>query len=150
MLVEIISMLILLSARTLNIFAAIPGLDFIPAPTSEIVAMFVSQVTPLAPTCLETLSTVAQAAAMSALGSVKETSVVPAVDVFYMIMSTFTFASASGSNSAAETPGWSGTPSTVIFASLASWTTPEMIGSSMLVAYVGSSSVGSPRLQGPS
>ena len=46
-------------------------------------------------------------------------------------MSTLTLAAASGSNRAAETPGRSGTPRTVTLASLASVTTPEMIGSSM-------------------
>ena len=49
-------------------------------------------------------------------------------------MSTLTLAAASGSNSAAEMPGRSGTPMTVTFASLTSVTTPEMIGSSMLWA----------------
>jgi hypothetical protein len=65
---------------------------------------------------------------MSAIGTVKLMSVVPSVEVFCTIMSTFTFAAASGSNSAAEMPGRSGTPSTVTLASLMSVTTPEMIG----------------------
>ena len=68
---------------------------------------------------------------MSALGTVKLMSVWPSVDVFWTIMSTTTLRAASGSNNAADTPGWSGTPSTVTLASLASVTTPEMIGSSM-------------------
>ena len=68
---------------------------------------------------------------MSADGIVKLMSVVPSVDVFWTIMSTFTLASASGSNSVAEIPGRSGTPSTVTFDSLLSVTTPEMIGSSI-------------------
>ena len=68
---------------------------------------------------------------MSAIGIVKLMSVWPSVEVFCTIMSTLTLAAASGSNSAAETPGRSGTPSTVTFASLTSVTTPEMIGSSI-------------------
>ena len=72
-------------------------------------------------------------------------SVWPSVEVFWTIMSTLTFFAASGSNSAADTPGWSGTPSTVTFASLTSVTTPEMIGSSMegssLVTHVPGSQV---------
>ena len=42
---------------------------------------------------------------MSAIGIVKLMSVVPSVDVFCTIMSTLTLASASGSKSAADTPG---------------------------------------------
>ena len=70
------------------------------------------------------------ATTMSADGIVKLMSVAPSVDVFCTIMSTLTLAAASGSNSAAEIPGRSGTPSTVTFDSLTSVTTPEMIGSS--------------------
>ena len=68
---------------------------------------------------------------MSAIGTVKLMSVCPSVEVFCTIMSTLTLAAASGSNSAAEMPGRSGTPSTVTLASLTSVTTPEMIGSSI-------------------
>ena len=52
-------------------------------------------------------------------------------------MSTLTLAAASGSNSAAEMPGRSGTAMTVTFDSLMSVTTPEMIGSSMLGLLIG-------------
>ena len=86
---------------------------------------------------------------MSAIGIVKLMSVVPWVDVFCTIMSTFTLASASGSNSAAEMPGLSGTPNTVTFASVMSVTTPEMIGSSIeassLVTHVPGSQVNAER-----
>ena len=68
---------------------------------------------------------------MSEIGTVKLMSVCPSVEVFCTIMSTLTFAAASGSNKAADTPGRSGTPSTVTLASLTSVTTPEMIGSSI-------------------
>ena len=59
---------------------------------------------------------------MSADGIVKLMSVDPSVDVFCTIMSSLTLASASGSNSDAEIPGLSGTPSTVTFDSPASVT----------------------------
>ncbi len=68
---------------------------------------------------------------MSAEGIVKLMSVIPSVEVFWTIMSTLMLAPASDSNSAAEIPGRSGTPSTVTFDSLTSVTTPEMIGSSI-------------------
>lgn len=74
----------------------------------------------------------ASAVPLSALGIVKLMSVVPSWLVFCTIMSTLTLAAASGSNSAAEMPGRSGTATTVTLASLMSVTTPEMMGSSML------------------
>ena len=128
--VEIIWMFTPSSASTRNILAAMPGDDFMPAPTSDTLAMSSSCVTALAPISSETRCTIDSDWAMSAIGIVKLMSVVPSVDVFWTIMSTFTFAAASGSNSAAEMPGRSGTPSTVTLASVMSVTTPEMIGSS--------------------
>ena len=86
---------------------------------------------------------------MSADGIVKLMSVVPSVDVFWTIMSTFTLASASGSNSVAEIPGRSGTPSTVTFDSLLSVTTPEMIGSSIGTLLGRDRGVGDPRARLP-
>jgi hypothetical protein len=47
--VEIISMLTPSSASTRNILAAMPGDDFMPAPTSDTLAMSLSWVTPVAP-----------------------------------------------------------------------------------------------------
>ena len=132
-LVEIISILTLLSARTRNIFAAIPGLDFMPAPTSDNLTMFSSCETPFAPTSSPTFFKIGSAVAISPSGKVKEMSVVPSMDVFCTIMSTLTFACANDSNNNADTPGRSGTPSNVIFASPTSWTTPEIIGSSIAV-----------------
>ena len=46
-------------------------------------------------------------------------------------MSTFTSLSASARNNRPATPGLSATPETVIFASLASWVTAEMMACSM-------------------
>ncbi len=54
-------------------------------------------------------------------GTVNEMSVVPCSDVFCTIMSTLTLRSARARNSAAATPGWSGTPVTVTLASELSW-----------------------------
>ena len=102
-----------------------------PAPTSDTLAMSPSWVTPPAPIWAATSLTTFSATAMSALGIVKEMSVVPSFEVFCTIMSTLMFDAASGSNSAAETPGRSGTALTVTLASDTSWTTAEMIGSSM-------------------
>ena len=120
-----------LSANVRNILAAMPGLVFIPAPTNEILAMESSLTTPAAPILVAMSSTIDCATFMSALGTVKLMSVKPSAEVFCTIMSTFTFACASGSNRPADTPGRSGTLRTVTLASLTSVTTPEMMGSSM-------------------
>ena len=129
--VEIISMFTPLSANTRNILAAMPGLVFMPAPTRLILEMLALWFTPTAPISAATRATICSATAMSAFGIVKLMSVVPSFEVFCTIMSTFTLASASGSNNAAEIPGRSGTPITVTLASLVSVTTPETMGSSM-------------------
>ena len=53
-------------------------------------------------------------------------------ETFCTIMSMLTWASATVVKIWAARPGSSGTPTTVILASLASWATPAMIGSSMV------------------
>ena len=80
--VEIITMLTPSSARIRNILAAIPGLDFMPAPTREILAIASSWEIPVAPICFATSATIDSATFMSALGTVKLMSVVPSDDVF--------------------------------------------------------------------
>ena len=94
--------------------------------------MLASWVTPAAPTSAATWATISSATRMSAFGIVKLMSVVPSFDVFWTIMSTLTFAPASGSNSAAEIPAGRARQMIVTFDSETSVTTPEMIGSSML------------------
>ena len=59
-------------------------------------------------------------------------SVRPSAPMFCTIMSTLTPAAASGPNSAAATPGRSGTPSTVIFASSRENATPLTTRDSMI------------------
>ena len=88
-----------------------------PAPTRESLTMFSSLLMPVAPTSSPTFFKIGSAVVMSPIGNVNEMSVVPSIDVFCTIMSTFTFAAASDSNKSADTPGRSGTPSKVILAS---------------------------------
>ena len=66
--VEIISMLIPSSARVSNMVAAIPGCDFIPAPTSDTRAMSASAVTPVAPSSSAWACDVSTATARSVVG----------------------------------------------------------------------------------
>ena len=55
---------------------------------------------------------------------------VSVADTFWTIMSMLISASAQVWKISAALPGWSGTPTTVILASLRSWATPAMIGAS--------------------
>ena len=75
------------------------------------------------------VSSAAIAVGPSVFGSVKEMSVRPvaAADTFCTIMSMLISASATARKIAAASPGLSGTPTTVILASLRSCATPEMI-----------------------
>ena len=81
--------------------------------------------TPAAPNCGATASTRRTAAGRSVRLTVKLMSVTPACSgvtgppVFCTMVSTLMLASASGSNRAAARPGRSGTPCTVILATLA-------------------------------
>ena len=76
-------------------------------------------------------------------GSVKEMSVRPvaATETFCTIMSMFTPALATTSKMRAALPGTSGTPTTVILASLRSCATPAMIGCSTISPSAAGSSV---------
>ncbi len=93
--------------------------------------MFSSAVYPLASRSSTTCSTTFCVRATSSFGTVNEMSVWPSVDTFCTIMSTFTESSARARNRRAAIPGRSGTCVIVIFASLRSWVTPEMIACSM-------------------
>lgn len=68
----------------------------------------------------------------SVLGSVKEMSVRPVsvADTFWTIMSMLASDAATAWKISAALPFWSGTPTTVILASLRSCATPAMIGAS--------------------
>ena len=129
--VAIISMLMLPAARASNIRAATPGLLFIPAPTSDTLAISSSTVNPEPPTSCTTFSMTVRAWGTSALGSVNDRSVVPSRDTFWTIMSTLIASSAMARKMLAATPGRSGTSASVIFASDSSWATPEMIACSI-------------------
>jgi hypothetical protein len=124
--------------------AATPGWLFMPAPISDTFAMSGSFVKPVAPISLAVCLRIRSALTRSSFGSVNETSVWPCSETFCTIMSMFTPASESARKIRAATPGRSGTPSTVTFASEVSWMTPEMIAFSS----IGSSS--SPRIHVPS
>ncbi len=75
-------MLMPASDRALNVRAATPGCDFIPAPTRDTLPISVSTSTERAPiwsaTCLEIRS----ASEMLALGTVKLMSVIPSCETF--------------------------------------------------------------------
>ena len=122
-----ISMLIPASASASNMSAATPGWERMPAPIRETLAMSESCVHRLAPTSSHAASRIGSATARSDFGSVNEMSVSPAEETFWTIMSMFTPASASARKTRAATPGRSGTPISVNFASEVSCVTPEMI-----------------------
>src|SRR5262245_23250890 len=129
--VEIISMLMPPPARTSNMVAATPGLDFMPAPTMLTRAMSRSDDTPVAPISAARRWQTSVPVVRSFFGTVNEMSVTPWSDTFCTIMSTLTPTSASSRNRRAAMPGLSGTPDTVTFASLTSWVTAETIACSI-------------------
>jgi len=129
--VEIISMLTPALARASNMAAATPGLDFIPAPTSDTLAMSESATTSAAPTSSCRPRSTSMARLRSALGTVKEMSVVPPWETFWTIMSTFTPCSAMPRITRAAIPGLSGTRTRVTLASEVSCGTPETIAFSI-------------------
>ena len=59
---------------------------------------------------------------------------VAAAETFWTIMSRLICALASASKMRAASPTLSGTPTTVIFASLRSWATPAMMACSMVAS----------------
>ena len=103
-----------------------------PAPTSETLAIDSSTFQLRAPSSATTASVARLARTRSSLGVVNEMSVVPDSETFWMIMSTFTLASASMPKTMAATPGRSGTSRMVTLASEVSCVTPEMIACSMV------------------
>ena len=142
-------MLMPASASASNMSAAIPGCVFMPAPTTETFATSMSVATAVAPTSAATAPRIGSALPRSVIGTVNEMSERPATDTFWTIMSMLTPASASGRNTRAATPGWSGTPEIVTFASDTSCATPEMIAfsikSSSLLTHVPSAPVNDER-----
>jgi hypothetical protein len=64
---------------------------------------------------------------------------VAATETFWTIMSRLICARASASKIVAASPTLSGTPTTVILASLRSWATPAMIAASMVPSWRASS-----------
>ena len=125
-------MLMPASASISNMVADTPGWVFMPAPTSDTLAMSESASTSPAP-----ISGASDAGVprgwwpRSTLGTVKEMSVVPCSDMFCTIMSTLTVRSARARNRRAAMPGRSGTPVTVTLASDVSWVTAEMMACSI-------------------
>ena len=129
--VEIISMLIPAAASVSNIRAATPGLVCMPAPIRLTRAMPSSADTSSAPSSPISPCATDRAPSSCSRGTVKLMSVTPSLDTFCTIMSTLTSVSASARNRRPATPGLSATPETVIFASLASWVTAEIMACSM-------------------
>ena len=124
--VEIISMLMPASASVWNIFAATPGWDRMPAPTSDTLPTSGSAVHPSAPISAAMRPRVSSERARSSLGSVNVWSVRPSSETFCTIMSTLMDSAASDPKTLAAMPGWSGTRRMRIIASDVSWTTPEI------------------------
>ena len=94
-LVVIIWMLIPAFARALNIFSATPVCSAIPSPTTETLATASSQVTSVAPTKGSASWTAFWASRSSSLGTVNDTSARDSIPMFWTIISTVIFRSAS-------------------------------------------------------
>ena len=121
------------SPSTVNVLAATPGCDFIPAPTSETLPISGSVWIPI-PYSSVSGSSASTALCTSSLGAVNDMSARwPSVTgSFWMIMSTLTFASASAVNTRPATPGVSGTPVSVTRASSVEWVTAVTSGRSIV------------------
>ena len=130
-LVEMSRMFTWFSASAVNARAATPGLDFMPVPTSETFAMFLSTTYSRAPICGSTRSTVSHARSRSDSGHVNVRSVWPSSETFWMIMSTLTMLPASAENTVDAMPNWSFRSRMVTLTSEVSWATPEMTACSM-------------------
>ncbi len=133
--VEIISMLMPASASAWNSLAEMPGLVRIPAPTSESLPISSSKRSSSKPICPRKDCSRWTAFGPSEEGNVNEMSVSPvaAAETFCTIMSMLMPASATAVKMSAALPASSGTPTTVILASLRSWATPAMMGASMVL-----------------
>src|SRR5262245_2513604 len=131
--VEISSMFTPASASAEKKRAVTPGWVRIPAPISETLPTWSSYWRPSKPISSWMSERTAIAVGPSSLGKVKEISVRPveAADTFWTIMSMLISASATVRKMAAASPGLSGTPTTVTFASLRSCATPAMIACSI-------------------
>src|SRR3972149_4102975 len=114
--VEIISMLILFSASTWNIFAAIPWWERIPEPTIETRAILLSKRTSPARIFWATALAAWMALGRSLFKTVKEISVSLVWLTFCTIISTLTSILEMSVNILAAIPVWSGTAQMVIFA----------------------------------
>ena len=115
--VPIMSRLMPRSASVWNILAATPGWLRMPAPIRLILAMSASVSYSRAPSSLTISLSALSAAGMSSTGMVQEMSLWPLSLVFWMMVSTLTWASASAVKTRAATPGLSGTPRSVTLAS---------------------------------
>ncbi len=140
-LVEIISMLIPASNSASNSAAETPVLVRIPAPTSASLPIWSSYCSDWKPTSSFSAVSACSTRWPSDFGRVNEMSVrlVAAADTFCTIMSTFALAFATILKICAALPGTSGTPTTVILASLRSVATPEMMGSSTVPSFLAAS-----------
>ena len=98
-----------------------------PAPTIDIFATDESVVSSRRPSSRATGSRIRFAFASSTWGIVKLRSVAPPWPMFWTIMSTLMPASASGAKTAAATPGWSGTSTSVTLATFRSWARPRTL-----------------------
>ena len=136
--VEIISMLTPASAIAAKNVAVTPGCERMPAPISDTFPIWSSKSSDSNPMRDWIFVSALSAVWASAVGSVNEMSVRPvaAAETFWTIMSMLISASASVLKMKAASPTLSGTPTTVILASLRSCATPEMIGCSISVPSV--------------
>ena len=99
-----------------------------PAPIKLTRAIWLLDVTPRPPISTISSSKLGTHFSKSPRGTVKEMSVTPSADTFCTIMSTSISMSAMRRNTAAATPGLSGTACKVTFASEVSCVTAEIIG----------------------
>src|SRR3954447_5968399 len=131
--VEIISMFTPAAASAEKNRAVIPGCERMPAPISETLPIWSSYSSESYPTSSLIRDSAVIALCPSSRGSVNEISVrfVEAAETFCTTMSRLTCASASASKMRAASPTLSGTPTTVILASLRSCATPAIMACSM-------------------
>ncbi len=122
------------SASAAKNVAETPGWLRMPAPTSDTLPIWSSYCSRAKPMVDWAALRVFMAIEPSVLGRVNDTSVRPvcAADTFWTIMSMLTPARATSWKMAAALPGTSGTPTTVILASLRSCATPAMMACSMV------------------
>ena len=122
------------SPSTVKVLAATPGWLFIPAPTTDTFPIRSSDWMAPKPSSASSGSSASRAAPRSSRGTVNDMSARWPSDSgsFWMIMSTFTFASASAVSTRPAMPGRSGSPSSVIRASAVEWVTAVTSGRSIV------------------